>query len=232
MIISDYTVDPTDANDDLMVAEFVRQDQSQNSKKVNLHFHHALAKVAFKFKTLPNELSTGAKISVKSVTIDGLKVGGTLTVTQTAADDDTPATQAEETTPTDETRAGITLKWDEVATPSGNFVDDYEGDDNPFATEFVNPDNDNSAMVLDGSAEVFTTWLVIPQTITGKKVKVVYVINKRQFEVVFDLTNNNAITKWDVNQSITYTVTLAPNTISFNPTVEDWTVLDETEMSN
>ena len=81
---------------------------------------------------------------------------------------------------------------------------------------------DDTALLLDDEAEVFTTWLMMPQSVEGKKVTVTYIINSRQFSSVFALDKNLTNKKWAVNQHIKYTVTLTPNVISFNPTVEDW----------
>ena len=219
-----YSVDSADPNDDLMVAEFVRQDQSQNSKKVNLHFKHALAKVTFKFKTLPDDEDPATPepptVIVKSLIVKGLKTTGTLTVTPA-----TTQSQADETTTADLTRTPVKLAWNTESSATDDFSDDYSTSYHfPEGTE--NTDNDDDAMLLTSTAQPFTTWLVMPQTIASKQVEVKYVINKREFTTIFDLTNEGAVPEWAINQAITYTVTLAPNVISFNPTVEDWDIYD------
>jgi hypothetical protein len=71
-------------------------------------------------------------------------------------------------------------------------------------------------------AQVFTTWLMIPQSIEGKKVEITYLINQRKFTSIFPL-ETTSLKAWEDNQYVKYTITLAPNLISFNPSVEDWT---------
>jgi hypothetical protein len=95
-----------------------------------------------------------------------------------------------------------------------NTVTDKDGNE---VTNF-----DQTALLLDDEAEVFTTWLMMPQSVEGKKVTVTYIINSRQFSSVFALDKNLTDKKWAVNQHIKYTVTLTPNVISFNPSVEEW----------
>jgi hypothetical protein len=75
-------------------------------------------------------------------------------------------------------------------------------------------------------AQVFATWLMIPQSVEGKKVEITYLINERQFKSVFALDANLTDNKWDDNQYIRYTVTLAPNIIKFVPEVDGWDQYD------
>ena len=84
----------------------------------------------------------------------------------------------------------------------------------------------------DNEEEVFTTWLMMPQSVEGKTVTVTYIINSRQFTSVFALDKNLTEKKWAVNQHIKYIVTLTPNVISFTPTVEDWKAADEIKHGN
>lgn len=136
---------------------------------------------------------------------------------------------------------------------TATFVDDYnveydftkpwgEGDNATTVIELANgtakvdPGNlkegesfDTKAMALTSDAQTFATWLMIPQDITNKTVKVTYIINSRQFEAIFELdhdtlkgTEDNAVAKWGDNKYVRYTVTLSPNVISFSPSVEDW----------
>jgi hypothetical protein len=69
----------TAANEDLMVADFVKQNQSE--KEVDLTFRHTLAKVEFVFKTLaPEANSTAPDVWVQSLSMGNLKNKGTLDV--------------------------------------------------------------------------------------------------------------------------------------------------------
>ena len=214
MTVSGYAVDNNNPNDDLMVAEFVRQHQAQNSKKVNLHFKHALAKIVFKFKTVAaQEGEVAPKVVVKSLTVADLVVDGTLKVTETTEG------YGEE----DPTRAKVALAWT-LGSTLKPFADDYITD-YTFDSDVETGSDDTTAMELTTEATEFATWLVIPQGIEEKKVSITYVINKREFTNVFSLSKGD-LKSWDINQAVTYTVTLAPNVISFNPTVEDWTIYD------
>lgn len=206
--VKTYTVDNANPNDDLMVSEFVRQDQSMNDKKVKLHFKHALAKVQFKFLT--NAAATDV-VNVKSLVVEDLKTTGNLTVTETAetygANDQTG-------------RVKVTLAWDPAETLA-DFSDDHDGD-----------------LLLTAEAVEYATWLVLPQDITGKTVKIVYTINDRQFDQIFALTRaaqaevkdgetvvtpaKDAFNAWGTNQVIIYTINLSPNKITFDPSVEGW----------
>lgn len=213
MTVNGYAVDNTNPNDDLMVAEFVRQHQAQNSKKVNLNFKHALAKIVFKFKTVAApEGEDAPTVVVKSLNVADLIVDGTLDVTET-----------NEGYETDATRAKVALTWNLGGTTK-SFADDYK-EEYTFGEGVETNSEDKTAMELTTNAAEFATWLVIPQDIENKKVSITYVINKREFTNVFSLSKGD-LKSWGINQAVTYTVTLAPNVISFNPTVEDWTIYD------
>ena len=208
--VKGYTVNHENPNDDLMVSEFVRQDQIMNDKKVKLHFKHALAKVQFKFLT--NAAQTDV-VLVNSLVVDGLKTTGNLTVTETA---ETYGTE-------DQTgRVKVALAWTPAPDAVASFTDDHDGD-----------------LTLTADAAEYATWLVLPQDITGKTVKIAYTINERSFEQIFALTRpavaeekdgegtvvteaKDAFAAWDINQVITYTINLSPNKITFDPSVEGW----------
>ena len=82
-------------------------------------------------------------------------------------------------------------------------------------------------------ADVFTTWLMMPQPISTKQVSITYLINNRQFVSVFPLYTDS-LTEWAENQYIKYTITLSPYKISFVPDVKDWAPVDgnNVEMEN
>ena len=97
LTVANFEVTPTSYNNDLMVADFVKQ--HQGDKVVDLKFHHALSKIQFVFKTV----STGdATVYVQDLVVKDLETKGTLTVTpatpatpETPVDPNTPETQAE-----------------------------------------------------------------------------------------------------------------------------------------
>ena len=213
--VNDFTVravataDKTAANEDLMVADFVKQNQSK--KEVDLKFRHTLSKVEFVFKTLPASTTgeTVPTVYVQSLRVDGLQNKGDLSVT--AVD---PAADLIE----------WNYEWENESTSTADFVDDWTGTVTFAETVDAAAKTDNTAMLLTTEPQTFTTWLMLPQTITGKKVEITYVINNRQFTSVFPIDKpDESLTAWAYNQHIKYTIILAPNIISFNPSVEDWT---------
>ena len=196
IIITGYSVTPTTATDDLMVADFVRQNQKDKTdKSVSMHFNHALSKVTFAFNTAGDK-----PVKVTKLEVLGLNTSGVLTVEEKAAVE------------TDQTRTSVSLSWtknlENFTAATGDFVREFTGDASTLAV---------------GDPVPFTTWLVIPQALNDKNVKIYYSIGEKDFTHVFALANDTALPNgWDVNQSITYNVTLSPNTISFVPSVQDW----------
>jgi energy-coupling factor transporter ATP-binding protein EcfA2 len=209
--VKDFVVNHSAPNADLMVADFVHQ--NQDKKEVELKFRHALSKVEFLFNTLKD---SDATVYVQSLKVEKVLTKSTLTVT--------------ENTGTDKATKPILFAW---ATPTveQTFVDDYDKTAAvPVDTEKLdaNAELDVKALMLTETATNFCTWLVMPQPITNLQVKITYVIGKRQFESIFPLSATN-ITAWGANQYVRYTITLAPNKISFNPSVEDWDQFDAVE---
>ncbi len=206
--VKDFVVNHAAPNADLMVADFVCQNQT--TKEVSLKFRHALSKVEFLFNTLS---TSDATVYVQSLSVENVLTKSSLTVTENNGEDKV-------TKPT-------IFTWGDRSVPQ-TFVDDYTATANvPTDTEKLpaNADLDNTALELTTTATKFCTWLVMPQTISTLQVKILYVIGKRQFESIFPL-GTEALTAWGANQYVRYTITLAPNKISFNPSVEEWDQYD------
>lgn len=217
LVVNDFVVNHASPNADLMVADFVCQNQT--TKEVTLKFRHALSKVEFLFKTTD---AADAKVFVQGLSVENVMTKSTLTVTENTGAD-------KETKP-------MTFTWG-VPTVNQIFVDDYKPTEAaaiPSDTELL-PSNttlDTDALELTNQAHNFTTWLVMPQTIApasadakGLQVKIVYVIGKRQFESIFPLYTDD-LKEWKANQYVRYTITLAPNLISFKPSVQPWDQYD------
>jgi hypothetical protein len=218
--ISNYKVDNTNPNTDLMVADFVRQDQNTvvNGEKgvVALSFRHALTKVEFLFKT--DTEKTEEAVYVQSVTVAGLNTVSTLVVD---GDGESLADK---------------FDWREVSDPVPSiFTDDFKDPDpnEKFPTEILHKGEkvkrapeDTSAKKLGNDEYTFCTWLAMPQSVEGKTVKVLYVIGDQQFERSFELDKGLQNKEWGVNQYVRYTVTLVPNKISFDSSVDDWSTTD------
>lgn len=196
-------------DDDLMVAEFVRQSQEDNDKQVKLRFKHALSKVKFNFIT--NAPDTDP-VTVTKLVVNGLTTKGTLIVTET----DNAGLSGTET---DATRKQVSLAWTDLSS-TGNFIVE-------------------ESVALTDEAKTYAEWLVIPQTIysagdaqanpespaVNKTVEVSFTIGTKNFTRVFALCGEgekNTVTEWDINQAVTYTINLSPNKITFDPSVEDW----------
>lgn len=225
----------TAANVDLMVADFVKQNQAQDEKKVNLKFHHALSKVEFVFNTNPAD---DIKVFVQSLEVTDLETTGTLTVTPKSTTVTTGEGEDDETTKKPAEVTQVEFTWEQgksegpaqTATPQlQTFTDDWfdvATTGYPDSYEFAAgvTVHDETAMILTANPQKFTTWLMLPQTITNKKVKITYLINNRQFVSEFPL--DKGISEWDDNQYIKYNINLSPNLISFDATVDDWNPKD------
>lgn len=217
LTITDFVVNHNEPNTDLMVADFIKKSQGTTAaeKSVNLVFRHALSKVEFLFKT---DTSLGTDVWVQEVSVSGVKTKSTLTVSEVS----------------DVT----TFTWGERSVDQ-IFYDDYVSDENDeplpiglVAAEGVELHEATNAMYLTNEPEKFTTWLVMPQDIKTSgvggvggvdlKVNVIYVMGNRQFKASFSL-GTDTLTAWAYNQYVKYTITLTPNLISFNPSVEPWT---------
>lgn len=218
MVISNYVVDNDNPNNDLMVADFIKQSQEDNEKKVNLNFRHTLSKVQFLFVTNP---VADINVFVQKLEVVDLKTTGDLTVSPSAFVENNEGAEV----------ATVSFDWD-LKDAVANFVDDYTtpytGQDFPASIDGATPsDEDKQAMKItatgaDGSAaQQFATWLVLPQSIADKTVKITYLINERQFTNEFAL--DKGLTEWAVNQYVKYTINLSPNLISFDANVEEWT---------
>lgn len=250
---TEFTVNPQAADTDLMVADFVQQNQGDTDGAVNLTFNHALSKVEFLFKTTDETTET---IYVQKLEVGTPAVAGTPEDDETPAVPEKPATglynEGKLTVSTDvtafgteemgdETQAAAKLDWDLTGKNEAYFMDDYKNVAAEFPEKFspvgggeavTATDEDKQALLLTPEAENFTTWLMIPQDIynanekTGETVTITYLIDGRQFKAIFPLYIENDLVKWDKNQYIRYTVTLSPNKISFNAKVEPWKEYD------
>lgn len=220
------TASHTIPDDDLMIADAVKQDQSDNNKVVDLMFRHTLSKVEFIFVTNPQSNNGGGteedepeqpeqqaeetiEVEVKSINVVGIVSKGDLTVTPI---------------------------WEEGALLS-SYYNGEEGKTDTFVWEpsTVETDKKNYSitknLVLTTEKKDYATWLVIPQIIGDLKVEIKYRINEREFTSIFPLYTET-LTKWGVNQYIKYTINLSPNLITFNPSVEDWTTNPDVNQNN
>ena len=229
MSIKDYTVASTGdkiAEDDLMVADFLDQNQSENERTVALNFHHALSKVEFLFKaTIPTGSPDNLKVYVQKLSVLDLCDKGTLSVTTTGFPTENKTYQAP-----------VTLSWGSTQTGKASFTK-KSGDEFTGSVELIKEGEtqifaENLATEIDPTTTAakpltFAKWLMLPQSITGKLVEIIYIIGDRQFKAVFPLDKSTSgeasLSEWETNKYIKYTVNLSPNMISFDAKVEeDW----------
>ena len=215
--ITGFIVDPSNPNTDLMVADFVQQTQ-EDSKKVMMNFRHALSKVQFLFHTT----STTENVFVQNIVIKELNNTGDLDMTVTGSDFNDKFQK--EVTLTFKNQSGSVNYTASGSTKPDGYPEKYFDVD---GTEVTSGGNETamklSAKNQAGEAAVFSTWLMIPQTISEKEVEITYLINNRQFKSIFALDNDGKLEKWAENQYIKYIVELSPNKITFDANVEDWT---------
>ena len=247
IIIPNFEV--KDGNEDLMVADFHKQHQGQDSRVVELDFHHTLTKVEFKFKTtVPTDLAQGEsapKVFVQKLELNNLNYKGELTASANTnfASPSPDVNTAEELT--------VQFVWEPAAGiksfvsngPTGNALTDEDS----LPAKIIGIDGSEintsgqKAPLLKAEAETYATWLMLPHTSivnaedndedNDKLIVITYVIDDRQFEAKFPLAGKKAdgsaqIPSWNVNQYITYTIDLSPNMISFDASSSDWTNFD------
>ena len=228
-----YTIGKN-ASDDLMVADFIVQDQEDKldnvTGKVALNFRHTLSKVQFVFKT--PEAPGAPKVYVQKLTVTKLKNTGTLTVkaksgNTSAVSEGTPVIT--EVDPKWDTSKATNNTGYEVA--SANRIKLADGVVIDYVMELNNKDEyvkayDNSCGDLlnkNDSNDPLVTWLLMPQTLTeDSQIEVFYLIDNRQFKAVFDLKRED-VQSWAENTFTKYIITLSPNMITFDATVsKDW----------
>ena len=234
LTVSNFQVNPSTPNEDLMVADFITQDQSD--KTVDLNFHHTLAKVEFLFKTATSEADEAKqpKVYVQQIKVSDMTVKGTLNVT--------PSTEAPLTAPSsfnwslgEETADKAVFTTASEANDIGGTLDYLEEDEYTTAKglkltpTITAPDGTATGETVEPAS--FATWLMLPQTLTDKKVEIIYVINNRQFKAIFPLSTNE-VSAWAVNSYTKYTVSLLPNLISFTANTQPWTPTNEIDHVN
>ena len=224
-IIEDYKVTPPDytdagvqtgADDDLMVADVVIQNQDETpvggeKGRVDLFFNHTLSKVEFVFST-KEETADLYPVTLNSITIADVVTQADLNV-------------------------GVDLTTNRIAENKYVWGTHAAEDNKAYVVEAEDADKAEYKvdynLALDASEKTYSTWLVIPQDLTGKQVSITYTItdatNQNEgnvpttFTSVWPLAVEGVVDAWEINNYVKYKVTLAPNIITFNPTVEnDW----------
>lgn len=219
------------ADNDLMIADPIVQAQQDatNGNTVKPVFRHTLTKVQFNFKTDASTMEAHP-VYIQSIETSALKTTGSITLPAANAET-SPWTLSDATHQyKDNNATAITLP--KAVDPDTNLETENEitidGEDIPTGGTA-----DRTGLTLTDQYQTLDTWLLLPQDISEATatVTVTYIIKNRQFTKTFPLYATN-LTKWDVNQFVKYNVTIAPNLISFDPTVEEWTETNVTVNDN
>lgn len=182
---------------DLLLADAVEnQYYSTNAGVVPFNFHHALTRVLFQMKTDIDYDSKGTTITVNSLNVTNLKNAGTFDIQSTYA-------------------AG---SW---GSQSG---------DKTYTIPVPASILTTTAAPADEAANVF---LLMPQTIGDDamlnitytikdKATNVETVNTKSVKLNTIAAASGAISSWDKNQNVIYTITIGLNPILFTATVSDW----------
>ena len=225
--IKNFVVD-ADADNDLMVAALIRQDQD-DAKFVKPHFQHALTKVLVKFRR-----SKDCDVYLVSATTSEINSTAKLKVTNSE-----PATVAEGSNGT-ALVATATFEWTDYALPiqyaaqcaeETTALADVIMEDGTVvnldglvqlkqATEAVKEGDEIVTPATDGYI-TYGSWLLLPQEdITDYYLDVQYIVDGYYISQRFKLDND--VSAWARNQQTTYKVTISPGYIAFEPDVKDW----------
>lgn len=229
LTIHDFVVNNEAPDYDLMIADYVEGQQKngdQGNNTVDLKFRHALAKVEFLFKNELAKDNDPNAVIVQHMYVDNIINKGTVT----AVDQNASALEIDAWVPSSEATDKVRFGGD--FTSNTTLPENISPAEN--LTQYSGTVPGGHEMLLTASPQSYTTWLVIPQTVAesatdanGLQVVIAYLIGNRQFVATFPLFSTNA-PAWNPNQYIKYNISLSPNMIGFNPTVEDW----ETTPSN
>lgn len=218
--IKDFVVN-ANADNDLMVAALIRQDQDDD-KYVRPHFEHTLTKVVVKFKA-----SGESTVHVISAVTSEIPSKATLTVANTE-----PTAATENTAKT----STATFTWGEqsdkvayhavcktASVPvSGVVMENGETAENAI----------QAVLLSKTEFTTFGSWLLLPQTsIEGYYLDVEYIVDGMYVKQRFMLKAGD-IAAWTRNQLTTYNVTISPDYITFEPDVQDWTNIKTDEFDN
>lgn len=215
LTVANFVVEAS-ADNDLMVAPMIRQDQD-DAQNVNLKFQHALTKVLLTFSTTSEE-----DVYVVSAKTSPLISKGTLTVRNTDDDQDSQ--------PKLYTANFDLSAWKTKDNDTFEYVAEYECTETVEDVVAGPTDDDGNTITtfkahkLNGTPVTFGSWLLIPQEINDNTyLDVEYIVARTYMNQRFILYKDDVVEKWDVNQQTTYNVRITPDDIQFSPEVKDWT---------
>lgn len=221
MTISNFTV-TSKADNDLMVADACIQMQQGSTavdgvivdNKVSQTFRHALTKVRFNFITT----NTSIPVFVQSIVTSNLYNKTDIEVAFGGENTSFTWNRKAQTTFSDDCDAdidfadkGVTEVWEMGGTTK---------------TAVANLADKDGITLNHTKYTPIDTWFMIPQPLSNATVTITYILNDRQFSKEFPLNVEGKLTQWTPNQFVNYNVTIAPNLIEFNATVEGWNERD------
>lgn len=214
--IKDFVVTP-DADNDLMVAALIRQDQDDD-KFIRPHFEHALTKVVLNFQSYG-----GSEVYVISATTSEINSKATLSVTNTE-----PA----ETDGNSTKKSVATFSWGEQS-EAQSYNAQCKVTSETVSDVIKEDGTTGSYEAVKLNTEEFITfgsWLLLPQEkdekitdpLENHYLDVKFIVDKMYVEQRFMLKVDNKVTEWKRNQLTTYNVTISPDYIQFDPDVKEW----------
>lgn len=231
--INDFVVD-ADADNDLMVAALIRQDQD-DAVYVKPHFEHALTKVLVKFrktaacevyvvKATTSPIDSKATLIVSNTDPTSLAEGGNgsaLVSTPTftwgePSDEKEYSAQCAESTVSKE---GVIMEDGTTNTVEGLVQLKH-------ATEAIVGEDQQVITPASDGYITYGSWLLLPQeSIENFYLDVEYIVNG--YYITQRLELDKGVSAWARNQQTTYNVTISPDYIEFEPDVQEWGVNTE-----
>lgn len=211
------------ADNDLMIADACIQQQKGSTSttpegvvtenSVTQTFRHALTKVRFSFITTNSTIP----VFVQDITTTALYNKGNLTV-----DFKDALTSSDWDTSTANSKVTFKDNYDKDIDFAGKSVTEvWENGKEEKTSVSALTDKTGITLNSDGYTNL-DTWLMIPQELKDQTVTITYILKDRQFSRTFSLAATD-LTSWEPNQFVNYKVTIAPNLIEFEATVEGWT---------
>lgn len=221
MTIADFTVAP-EADNDLMVADACIQMQQGSTavdgvivdNKVSQTFRHALTKVRFNFITT----NTSIPVFVQSIVTSNLYNKTDIEVAFGGENTSFTWTRKTQTTFSDD--------CDDAIDFAAKGVTEVWQIGGATKTAVANLTDKDGITLNHTKYTPIDTWFMIPQPLSNATVTITYILNDRQFSKEFPLNVEGKLTEWTPNQFVNYNVTIAPNLIEFNATVEGWNERD------
>ena len=197
---SNYT---TDIQSDIMYA-FGRGEVTQaadnslnfnSGNNVTMVFNHTQAQVKFRIKA-GNDATASAGLQITSITLNGAKYQGTLTLTNTNAT-------------TESSAVTTTVAWSSVSDAVATVNVPGFSSPHTLTTTFYPADNSANLLIIPGTGNGFTSFTIN------------YTLGNNAYSYTY--TPSPAIANAEVAKVYNYDITMTLHEITVNPSVTDWT---------